>query len=115
MKNAMFAALLTLSVFSLFAQSPETNRQAAPAAAPRRDAAPPATEPDADAPREEPRNARPPADAKDKISTTQHSVTIGGQTINYTARSGFMIMRDEEGKPRASFFFTSYTKDGADP
>jgi carboxypeptidase C (cathepsin A) len=24
-------------------------------------------------------------------------------------------MKDEEGKPRASFFFTSYTKDGADP
>jgi len=117
MKNAMFAALLTLSVFSLFAQSPEPapNRQPAPTGA-RREAPPAADNDDrADAPREEPRNARPPADAKDKISTTQHSVTIGGQTINYTARSGFMIMRDEEGKPRASFFFTSYTKDGADP
>ena len=52
---------------------------------------------------------------KDKISTTQHTVSIGGQTISYTARAGTMIMRDEEGKPRASFFFTSYTKDGADP
>ena len=43
------------------------------------------------------------------------TVTIGGQTINYTARAGTMIMKDEEGKPRASFFFISYTKDGADP
>jgi len=117
MKNAMFAALLTLSVFSLFAQSPESapSRQPAPAGA-RRETPPPADNDErAEAPREEQRNARPPADAKDKISTTQHSVTIGGQTINYTARSGFMIMRDEDGKPRASFFFTSYTKDGADP
>ena len=116
MKNAMFAALLTFSVFSLFAQSPEPVPNRQPAPAPRRETPPAAENEDrADAPREEPRNARPPADAKDKISTTQHSVTIGGQTINYTARSGFMIMRDEEGKPRASFFFTSYTKDGADP
>jgi carboxypeptidase C (cathepsin A) len=118
MKKTIFAALLTLSVCSLFAQAPEAvpSRQPAPSAA-RRDT-PPAAETDdrADGPsKTDERNARPPADAKDKISTTQHSVTIGGQTINYTARAGTMIMRDEEGKPRASFFFTSYTKEGADP
>jgi carboxypeptidase C (cathepsin A) len=118
MKKTIFAALLTLSVCSLFAQSPETvpSRQPAPSAARRE--TPPAAETDdrAEGPsKTDERNARPPADAKDKISTTQHSVTIGGQTINYTARAGTMIMRDEEGKPRASFFFTSYTKEGADP
>src|SRR5205809_6423347 len=101
MKNAILAALLTLSVCSLFAQAPETvpSRQPAPSAARRE--TPPAAEPDdrADAPpkTDEARNTRPPADAKDKISTTQHSITIGGQTINYTARAGTMIMRDEEG------------------
>src|SRR4051812_24970072 len=138
MKNAIFAALLTLSVCSLFAQSPEAvpSRQPAPSrplpfsplfpqppeAFPTRHPAPsaarPAAETDdrADGPsKADERNARPPADAKDKISTTQHSVSIGSQTINYTARAGTMIMRDEDGKPRASFFFTSYTKDGVDP
>ena len=119
MKNALFAVVLTLSVFSLFAQSPETapNRQPGPPGARRDTPAAPETEERAEAPKaDETRlNTRPPADAKDKISTTQHSVTIGGQTISYTARAGTMIMRDEEGKPRASFFFTSYTKDGADP
>jgi len=117
MKKTLFAVLLTLSVFSLFAQSPEgaPNRQTAPAGA-RRETPAAAPEERAEAPKgDDAHNAKPPADARDKISTTQHSVTIGGQTINYTARSGFMIMRDEEGKPRASFFFTSYTKDGADP
>lgn len=122
MRKALWSVLLTLSVCSLFAQSPEapTNRQPAPAGARRETAAVPETEEHAnrsDAPRtgDDAHSTRPPADAKDKISTTQHSVIIGGQNINYTARAGTMIMRDEEGKPRASFFFTSYTKDGADP
>ena len=57
----------------------------------------------------------PPPDAQDQISTTQHTLTIAGAAIGYTARSGTMILKDDEGKPRASFFFTSYTKDGADP
>lgn len=115
MKTTLFAALLSLSVFSLFAQSPETapSRQPAPASA-RRESPAPDAEDHADG-RDDKKDARPPADAKDKISTTQHSIALGGQTINYTARAGTMIMKDEEGKPRASFFFTSYTKDGADP
>ena len=118
MRKTLFAVVLSLSVFSLFAQSPETapNRQPAPSGA-RRETPAQDSEEHSEAPRqgEDKRdNARPP-DAHDRISTTQHTITIGGQTINYTARSGFMIMKDEEGKPRASFFFTSYTKDGADP
>ncbi|MDP9360199.1 MAG: peptidase S10 [Acidobacteriota bacterium] len=122
MRKALCFVALTLSAFTLFAQSPEAapNRQPAPAGARRETPPAPETEEHADrsdAPRtaDDAHNTRPPADAKDKISTTQHSVTIGGQTISYTARAGTMIMRDEEGKPRASFFFTSYTKDGADP
>jgi carboxypeptidase C (cathepsin A) len=122
MTKALWSVLLTLAVFSLFAQSPEAppNRQPAPVGARRETAAAPESEEHADrsdAPRtvDNAHNIRPPADAKDKISTTQHSVSIGGQIISYTARAGTIIMRDEEGKPRASFFFTSYTKDGADP
>ena len=52
---------------------------------------------------------------RDQISTTQHSVTIDGQAINYTARAGTIVMKDEEGTAKASFFFVSYTRDGADP
>jgi carboxypeptidase C (cathepsin A) len=52
---------------------------------------------------------------KDNISTTQHSVRVGSETINYTARAGTIIIKDEEATPRASMFFISYTKDGADP
>lgn len=58
---------------------------------------------------------KPSADAKDNIVTTSHTIAIGGETIKYTAKAGTMIMRDEDGTPRASIFFVSYTKDGADP
>lgn len=53
--------------------------------------------------------------AKDEISTTQHTITVNGQPIAYTARAGTIVMRDDDGNPKASFFFTSYTRDGSDP
>lgn len=52
---------------------------------------------------------------KDNISTTQHAVRIGGEMVNYTARTGTIVIKDEEGNANASIFFISYTKDGADP
>jgi carboxypeptidase C (cathepsin A) len=123
MKKALCLAALTISALPLFAQSPQAapNRQPTPPSARRETAAAPESDERADRsetarPGDDAKGGgRPAADAKDKISTTQHTVTIGGQTISYTARAGTMIMKDEEGKPRASFFFTSYTKDGADP
>jgi carboxypeptidase C (cathepsin A) len=63
------------------------------------------------APKED-RQAPPPAD---KISTTQHTIVIGGQTIAYTARAGTIVMKNEDGTPVANIFFTSYTKDGENP
>ena len=52
---------------------------------------------------------------KDNIVTTSHTVTINGEAIKYTARAGTLVMKDEDGKALASFFFTAYTIDGADP
>src|SRR5438552_11226444 len=85
MKTLLAVALLV--PLSLFAQKPEAEKKPEP-------------------PKESP---------KDNISTTQHSVRIGGEAINYTARAGTIVIKDEEGTPRASMFFISYTKDGADP
>ncbi len=47
-----------------------------------------------------------------KWSTTDHSVTIDGQKIDYTATTGYMPMTDEQGKLRAKVFFIAYTKKG---
>lgn len=54
-------------------------------------------------------------DVKDNVSTTQHTLKVGSETINYTAKAGTIVLRADDGEPRASFFVISYTKDGADP
>jgi len=53
-----------------------------------------------------------PPKAEDHLVTTQHHAVVGGQDIRYTVTAGTMILRDEEGKPHASIYFTSYTRDG---
>src|SRR5581483_12041367 len=49
------------------------------------------------------------------VSTTSHTITIGGKTIAYTANAGTMIIRDDAGKPKATVFYIAYTADKADP
>jgi carboxypeptidase C (cathepsin A) len=50
----------------------------------------------------------------DKLSTTEHSLSLNGQTISYTATAGTISMKDESGKPKANFFFVSYVKKPGD-
>ena len=45
--------------------------------------------------------------------TSRHSVTIDGRTIPYTATAGTLTLRDDEGKPVASMFYTAYVADRA--
>ncbi|MCE7733411.1 MAG: peptidase S10 [Candidatus Heimdallarchaeota archaeon] len=51
---------------------------------------------------------------KELLSETQHSVTINGKEINYTARAGTMVLKyesEEKGpEAKAEIFFMSYTK-----
>ena len=56
-----------------------------------------------------------PETPRDNVSTTQHSIRVNGENVAYTAKAGTIIIKDEEGIARASMFFVSYTKDGADP
>ena len=97
MKKTLLLLLLACPI--LVAQERRPGQQpAAPAPAAKEAETP-------DKPKETPR---------DQINTTQHSVTVNGQAINYTARAGTMVLKEEDGTPRASFFFVSYTRDGAD-
>src|SRR6185312_60564 len=50
----------------------------------------------------------------ERVSTTQHTITIDGKPVSYTAHAGTMVLRDSTGKPDASVFYISYTKDGVD-
>lgn len=49
---------------------------------------------------------------EEKTSKTTHTVRIGGQPVTYTATAGTLVLKEEDGKPRASVFYIAYTKDG---
>ena len=56
---------------------------------------------------------------EDNVVQTQHTLTIGGKSLNYTATTGTIVLKEEsekddksEGeKAKASIFFIAYTKD----
>lgn len=48
----------------------------------------------------------------DQIVETEHKVIINGETIPYTATTGTLVLKDDDEKPKASFFFIAYTRDG---
>jgi carboxypeptidase C (cathepsin A) len=48
-------------------------------------------------------------------SVTQHSITVAGQTLAYTATAGTLKLRDDNGDPIAAVFYTAYTLNGAKP
>jgi carboxypeptidase C (cathepsin A) len=54
--------------------------------------------------------APPKAELKDEIVETEHTVTIGGQPVPYLATTGRLVMKDEEGKAKATIFFVAYTR-----
>jgi carboxypeptidase C (cathepsin A) len=49
---------------------------------------------------------------KAEQSVTHGSVTIGGETVRYTATTGTLILKNKDEKPIASMSYVAYTKDG---
>jgi carboxypeptidase C (cathepsin A) len=55
---------------------------------------------------------KPPApELQDKTSVTHHTVRIEGQPVAYTAKAGTLVLRDQNDKGIASFFYVYYTRD----
>ncbi|NNF06901.1 MAG: peptidase S10 [Candidatus Eisenbacteria bacterium] len=48
-------------------------------------------------------------------SVTKHTITIGGQSVTYTATAGTINLTKEDGTARASVFYMAYTRDNAGP
>jgi carboxypeptidase C (cathepsin A) len=46
----------------------------------------------------------------EKLSTTEHELKVGNDTLKYRATAGTMPLKDEAGKTRANFFFVAYEK-----
>jgi len=66
----------------------------------------------AEKPKPEDKKEAPPKEEKavEPISK-KASVTIDGKKVPYTSTVGKMLLKDKKGKPRASIFYTSYTRD----
>lgn len=54
----------------------------------------------------------PGAAPKAEQSVTHGSVTVGGETVKYTATAGTLILKNKDEKPIASMSYVAYTKDG---
>jgi carboxypeptidase C (cathepsin A) len=52
--------------------------------------------------------------AEEKMSQTPHTARIRGKEIKYTATTGTLPIRADDGKVAARMFFVAYTKDGED-
>jgi carboxypeptidase C (cathepsin A) len=48
---------------------------------------------------------------RERFVKTEHVITIDGKKVAYTATAGTLMLKDEEGKPKAGIFFVAYTKD----
>ncbi len=81
-------------------------------------AAPPAKEKDApkEPPKEEPKDkpaaAKPDDKAQPKTVLRDGSVTIAGNRFDYTAETATIVLKTDDGKPRASVFHVSYLRKG---
>jgi len=56
------------------------------------------------------KEAAKPAEPKEELVETQHTVSINGQKLDYTAVAGTILLRDNEDKPTAAIFYIAYTK-----
>jgi len=52
------------------------------------------------------------APVDERTVATHHSVNLGGRTLKYTTTAGTLTIRDANGKPKASIFYTADTLDG---
>src|SRR5262245_14736427 len=51
---------------------------------------------------------------KEILSTTKHTAKIGGSSVSYTATAGNILLKEEDGRPKANIFFISYVEEGVD-
>jgi carboxypeptidase C (cathepsin A) len=51
---------------------------------------------------------------EDRTIVTHHTAKIGGQQIAYTATTGTIVLKTDEGTALASVFYVAYTKDGVE-
>jgi carboxypeptidase C (cathepsin A) len=53
----------------------------------------------------------PPPHFEEEVAATEHEAFIAGEQVHYRVDAGRMLLREEEGKRKASFFYVAYTRD----
>ncbi len=48
-------------------------------------------------------------------AVTQHTISLGGKSIAYTARAGTIALENDKGEVTCRMFYTAFTADGVDP
>lgn len=72
--------------------------------------------PQAAADRPAPAAERAAPEPDERLSVTSHASRIGGTEVKYTATAGTLLLKDDQGKPKAHAFFVAYTRnDAVDP
>src|ERR1700682_6664523 len=69
--------------------------------------------PQPEKPAEKQKEEKKPPVPEEKVVQTKHSLKISGQEIKYTATAGTILLKLEDGTPKASIFYVAYTKDDA--
>jgi carboxypeptidase C (cathepsin A) len=49
---------------------------------------------------------------KDEVAETSHTVVINGEELTYKVTAGTIVLKEEDGEPKASIFFIAYTREG---
>jgi len=63
---------------------------------------------------EEGKDKKPETPPEAQTWTTEHQASIGGQSLEYTATAGTMLMKDDDDKPVALIGYTAYVSDDDD-
>ncbi|HEX3677501.1 MAG TPA: peptidase S10 [Sphingomicrobium sp.] len=101
----LFCAAAALVVSPAFAQS-------SPAAGGDKDKAKSVEELHSEALAKEAASAWTGAPVEERTVSTRHSAVVDGRTVPYTGTAGTLTIRDSDGKPTASIFYTADTLDG---
>jgi carboxypeptidase C (cathepsin A) len=48
---------------------------------------------------------------EDNVSVTSHTISLGGKPLPYTAVAGTLLLKADDGRPRANVYFTAYFRD----
>src|SRR5438105_4004960 len=60
---------------------------------------------------EKPKDEKKPPVPEEKSVVTKHSIKIDGKEIKYTSTAGTILLKLEDGTPKASIFYVAYAKD----